>query len=86
MPGRAKSNTKKAQIAQDAYEDLKARAISAYSAELKKTNGKGARTVAQDFVNLYKLETGKDIKLNYNTLIRGANGGRSRAEANAARS
>ena len=86
MPGRAKSDTKKAQIARDAYEDLKARAIRAYSAELKKTNGKGAQTVAQDFVNLYKLETGKDIKLNYNTLIRGANGGRSRAEANAARS
>jgi hypothetical protein len=86
MPGRAKSDTKKAQIARDAYEDLKARAIRAYSAELEKTNGKGAWTVAQDFVNIYKLETGKDIKFNYNTLIQGANGGQSRAEANAARS
>jgi hypothetical protein len=86
MAGRAKSDTKKAQIARDAYEDLKARAIKAYKAELTKANGKGARTIAQDFVNLYRLETGKDIKLNYNTLIRGANGGRSRAEANAARS
>jgi Tc5 transposase-like DNA-binding protein len=36
-------------------------------------------------MKLYKLETGRDVKLNYNTLIRGARGGRSRAEANTAR-
>ena len=86
MAGRAKSDTKKTQNARESYEDLKARAIKAYKVELAKANGKGARTVAKDFVNLYKLETGMDIKLSYCTLIRGADGGRSRAEANAARS
>lgn len=85
MGGRAKSDTKKAQIAREALEDWTKRAIKAYQAELKKPKGKGARTVAADFVKLYKLETGKDIKLNYARLIRGANGVRSRAEANAAR-
>ena len=86
MAGRAKSNTKKEQNAQESYEDLKARAIKAYKAELAKPNGKGARTVAKDFVNLYKLKTVMNIKLSYCTLIRGADGGRSRAEANAAQS
>ena len=54
MAGRAKSNTKKAQNAQESYEDLKTRAIKAYKVELAKVNGKGACTVAKDFVNLYK--------------------------------
>ena len=82
MAGRAKSDTKKAQIAHEAYKNLMAWAIQAYIGELTKTKGKGAHTVAEDFVKLYKLETGRDIKLNYNTLIRGAQGGRSCAEAN----
>lgn len=82
MGNRAKSDTKKAQIARESIDDWTRRAIIAYQAELKKANGKGARTVAQDFINLYKLETGKDIKLSYSRLIRGANGLRSRAEVN----
>ena len=86
MVGRAKSNTKKAQNAQESYKDLKAWAIKAYKVELVKVSKKGACSVAKDFVNLYKLKTGMDIKLSYCTLIRGADGGRSRAEANAARS
>jgi hypothetical protein len=57
MAGRAKSDTKKAQIAHEAYERLKARAIKAYIGELAKAKGKGAHTVAEDFVKLYKLET-----------------------------
>ena len=77
MAGRVKSDTKKAQNARESYEDLKARAIKAYKAEHAKVNGKGAHTVAKDFVNLYKLKTGMDIKLSYCTLIRGADGGRS---------
>jgi hypothetical protein len=85
MAGRAKSDTKKAQIAREAYKNLKSRAIKAYIGELTKEKGKGARTVAEDFVKLYKLETGKNVKLNYGTLIWGARRGRSRAEANAAR-
>ena len=85
MAGRAKSDTKKAQIACEAYENLKAWAIQAYIGELTKTKGKGACTVAEDLVKLYKLETGRDIKHNNNTLIRGTQGGRSCAEANVAR-
>ena len=77
MAGRAKSNTKKEQNARESYEDLKAWAIKAYKVELAKPNGKGARTVAKDFVNLYKLKRGMNIKLSYCTLIRGADGGRS---------
>jgi hypothetical protein len=77
MAGRAKSDTKKAQNAQESYKDLKAQAIKAYKEELAKSNRKGACTVAKDFVNLYKLETGMDIKLSHCTLIQGANGGRS---------
>jgi hypothetical protein len=85
MAGRAKSDTKKVQIAREAYDNLKSHAIKAYIGELAKEKGKGARTVTEDFVKLYKLETGKNVKLNYGTLIRGARSGRSRAKANAAR-
>lgn len=86
MPFKALTVTKKAQLARESYEDIKSRAIKAYSAELLKSREKGARTVAKDFVDLYKAETGLDVKLDHLTLIRGANGGRSRAEANAAKS
>lgn len=86
MPSKVLSITKKAQLARESYEDIKSRAIKAYSVELLKTKGKGARTVAKDFVQLYKVETGLDIKLDHVTLIRGANGGRSLAEFNAAKS
>lgn len=86
MPFKALTITKKAQLARESYEDIKARVIKAYSAELLKAKGKGARTVAKDFVHLYKLETGLDIKLDHVTIIRGAKGGRSRAQANAAKS
>jgi len=86
MAGRPLSDTKKAQNARDAYEDLKARAIEAYKNECTKPNRKGACTVAQDFVDLYRKETGRTVKLCYNTLIRGAAGGRSQVEANGAKS
>lgn len=86
MVAKAKSNTKKAQIACEAYEHLKERAIEAYQNELKKPQGKGAHTIAKDFINLYKVETGKKVKLCYLTLIRGAKGGRSHAAANAVKS
>jgi hypothetical protein len=77
MVAKAKSNTKKAQIAREAYKDLKIRATTAYKNEQQKPHGKGARTIAKDFVNLYKVETGKEVKFCYLTLICGANGGRS---------
>lgn len=89
MVGRPKSDTKKAQILREAAEDLRARAIKAYQLELAKpphVKPRGARKIAEDFENIYRQETGKTIKLNYMAIIRGANGGRSRAAANAARS
>lgn len=86
MPGRAKSNTKKAQIAREKHAAFIQRGIDAYKLELTKPNGKGARTVAADFIKLYKMETGKDISISYSALIRGAQGQRTKAEANAARS
>lgn len=54
--------------------------------ELLKTKGKGAQTVAKDFVQLYKVETGLNIELDHVTLIQEANGERSRAQTNAMKS
>ena len=86
MPRKGLSKTKKEQLVCEAYEDLKAHAIKAYVIELKQPKGKGARTVVKDFVQLYKAETGLDIKLSHVTLIWGAARGKSCAKANAARS
>lgn len=87
MPGRPKSDTKKKQLLRELEEEWRHKAIAAYSEELLKPEGKrkGARTVARDFTVQYKLSTGRDIKLDHNLLIRGAKGGRTRAQANAAR-
>ena len=75
MPFKALTITKKAQLTQESYKDLKSYAIKAYPAELLKATGKGAPVVAKDFVHLYKLVTGLDVKLDHNTLIQGAKGG-----------
>jgi hypothetical protein len=86
MPGRAKSDTKKAQLAQKAHDDLMAQAVAAYCTELKKPLGLkkwGARTICKDFESLNKHATGKDIKLSYSTLMRLAGGGKTRAQSNA---
>lgn len=86
MVGRAKSETKKRQNAREAIDAFRARAVAAYKAELTKPKNKrrGARTVANDFVLLYKRETGLDIKIDHGFLIRQANGCRTKAQANAA--
>lgn len=66
-----------------------ARAVAAYRSELKKLPGfdrKGARTICNDFEKLYHEETGGTIKLSYSTLLRLADGGRTKAQANASRS
>lgn len=88
MPGQPKSDRKKLLLLRALEEDWKHRAIAAYSEELLKPEGKqkGARTVARDFAAQYKLSTDHDIKLDHNLLIRGAKGGRTRAQANATRS
>lgn len=85
MPGRAKSETKKAQDAREEHSRLEARAIEAYKLELQKPKGKGARTIATEFTELYKVETGRHVKISYQRLIRDAKGERSRAESNASR-
>ena len=72
MVGRAKSETKKRQIAREAIDTFCARAVAAYKLELTKPEKKrqGARTVAKDFVLLYKRETGLDVKIDHGFLIR----------------
>jgi len=88
MVGWAKSDTRKLQIYRHAHDDLMDHAVSAYRAELTKPYGvkrKGARTICKDFESVYHLETGKSMKLNYSTLTRLADGGRCKAEANAAK-
>lgn len=86
MPGRAKSDTKKAQLVQKAHDDLMVWAVAAYCIELKKPPGLkrwDARTVCKDFESLNKQTTGKDIKLSFSTLTCLAVGGKTKAESNA---
>jgi hypothetical protein len=63
MVGRAKSETKKRQTERQAIDAFRARAVAAYKVELTtpKNKQRGARTVANAFVLLYKRETGLDI-------------------------
>ena len=71
MVGRAKSETKKRQIAREAIDTFHARTVAAYKLELTKPEKKrkGVCTVAKDFVLLYKRETGLDVKIDYGFLI-----------------
>lgn len=59
----------------------------AYQNELMKipSEHRSAHKIAQDFMDISHQETGKHIKLCYNTIIRRANGGRSRAKVDASR-
>ena len=89
MPGRAKSDTKKAQLLRKAHDDLMAQAVAAYCTELKKPLGlkqRGARTICKDFESLNRQATGTDIKLSYSTLMRLAAGGKTKAQSNAEKS
>ena len=87
MVGCAKSNTKR-QILHEVEEAWHLQAIEAYQMELHKPHGehKGSQMVAHDFMHLYKIETGRDIKIDHNLLICGAKGGRICAQANAGQS
>ena len=89
MVGRAKSMTKKKQIAREAHDGIMARAVEAYQAELAKEplqQHRGARTICSDFQKLYYSETGKQIKLSHVTLIRLAAGGIPKSKSNSQRS
>jgi hypothetical protein len=88
MPGRAKSDTKKAQLGRNAHDDLMAQAVEAYRIELKKSPGpkiRGAHTICKDFEALNKQATGRYIKLSYSTLTRLVMGGKTKAKSNAER-
>src|SRR4051812_11334932 len=88
MPGRAKSELEKSRNLRREKEHLLARAAEAYLLELSKPDvraRRGLRKVCADFESLYYNETGKRIKLSFSTLNRMVDGGRTCAEANAAR-
>lgn len=88
MVGRALSDTKKKQNIHEVEEKFRLHAIAAYRLELAKPEGKrqSSRTVARDFICLYKQETGHDLTLDHSLLCRRAVGGNMRMQANAARS
>ncbi|KAK0443951.1 uncharacterized protein EV420DRAFT_1571444 [Desarmillaria tabescens] len=70
MPGHAKSNLKKCQIAHKCHDQLMEKAVIAYKNELVKLPGaprKGARKICKDFEAVYQRETGKEISLFYST-------------------
>ncbi|KAK0475949.1 hypothetical protein EDD18DRAFT_1387251, partial [Armillaria luteobubalina] len=76
-------------IARKCHDQLMEKAVVAYKNELTKLPGaprKGARKICEDFEALYQRETGKKISLSYSTLIRLANGGKTKAQSNAMKS
>ena len=88
MPGRAKSDTKKSQLARKAHDDLMAQAVEAYHIELNKRPGlkiRGAHTICKDFEALNMQATGRYIKLSFSTLTRLTMGGKTKAMSNAKR-
>lgn len=90
MPGRPKSDTKKRQIAREAKEEYQARAVEAYREELARKNiglpSRGAQAICNEYMDLYRKETGKEIQLNHATIIRHAKGKRTMAQFNEAKS
>lgn len=85
MPGRAKSMTKKAQIAREEADQVMARAVKLYRSEQEKPEGPrlGLRKVCEEIERQYRLETGRIIHLPHTTLRNLANGGTSMSDFNA---
>ncbi|PBK83681.1 hypothetical protein ARMGADRAFT_883391, partial [Armillaria gallica] len=89
MPGHAKSDSKKRQIACKCHDQIMEKAVIAYRNKLAKPSGapqKGARKICKDFEALYQRETRKEISLSYSTLICLADGGKTKAQSNAMKS
>lgn len=84
MAGHALPEAKKAQIKQESFERLKAKAIQVYKSQSKKSpnSHKGAQTIATKFCNAYRQETGLELGLNYNAILQGAAGRKSIATFN----
>ena len=87
MPGRAKSTTKKAQIACEEDDWVMARAVKLYQSDQEKLEGPwmGLWKVCEEIEKQYQLETGKDIHLSYSTLQNLADRGTSMSDFNAAK-
>lgn len=89
MAGRAKSATKKSQISREEHDRAMARAVAAYKAEQAKEGSekkRGLRAICAEVVRDWRVETGRDVKLNHVTLGNLAKGGRSLSEFNANKS
>lgn len=88
MGGRAKSLTKKARVQSEEKEELVQLAVAAYRSELKKPKAerRGARTICKEVSDEHQRKTGRDVRLDHNTMLRRLNGGKSHAESHAEKS
>ncbi|KAF8214710.1 hypothetical protein K438DRAFT_1749803 [Mycena galopus ATCC 62051] len=88
---RTNSKSRHAQIAREERDTLMARAVVFYRNEIQKDLAPGEkhlslRAVCRKFEGAYKIDTGKDIALNHNTLLRLAKGAKSKSMSNEERS
>ncbi|KAF7326341.1 HTH CENPB-type domain-containing protein [Mycena sanguinolenta] len=84
---RAKSKSKHAQIAREERDTLMARAVVFYRHEVEKDlapekKRMSLRTVCRKFEGAYKIDTGRDVALDHNTLLRLVKGGKSKSLSN----
>jgi len=88
MVKHAKSQTKKAQIQSEEKEELIQLAVAAYRAELKKLKDdcKGARTVCKEVADEHRRKTGREVRVDHNTMLCRFNGGKSHTESHAEKS
>ena len=80
MPRWPKSDTKKAQLANEEKDSLMKRAVELYKNKLKKPeNRMGLQAVCEEVSRLHFIETGKNTKINHTTLKRQVDGKKSKA-------
>jgi hypothetical protein len=84
---RAKSKTKHAQGAREEKDTLTAWAVVFYRLEQQKVLGPGEKwmslhSVCRKFEGAYKVDTGKSINIDHNTLLRLVKGGKSKSLSN----
>lgn len=90
MPGRAKSDTKKAQEQRKKKDELMQKALTIYMEELEKVKrgekGRGAVPVCKEVMDRHRLETGESIVLVPQTLLNLVKGGKTLSQFNAEKS
>jgi len=88
MGGRAKSLTKKAQIQSEEKESLIQLAVAVYRVELKKPKDErqGARTVCKKISDEHQRKTGREVRVDHNTMLHRLNGRKSHTESHAEKS